>query len=1047
MKDTQRGTALAVVLIIIIALGVTIASVTGIVAAQRRLAIHRESAIIANNNAEAILDYIFSYVLKDIKANSITTSQFVPLAPTAGTTPNLKNFTFPANSEALNFLSNPPSLPSSAYSGNLSTVAVPITGVTAVVESPTLLGYYQVDPTVPANANSPAKSEWVTESVIPIIAQVTATWANQSYVSYMQKSVDVIQVPLFQNAIFYQGSLMLHRGYPDLGSIHTNGNLAINAHNSDTAHYSGIISASKRFYRGEDFEGIFYDGPYAYNPIYHDGTWNLANGVGGTNGGLNTVSGYNQIFIYNGTGMQALDTASPPTDSTNTTWTNKNASAVGSAAAFHGWLADQSQSVPVINPTGSAGYQQDDPTTPSNDEFNNGPYSLIEPLLPTNYSATNPNYTADGTHGPVTFSRPKDNSNNLEARASLIFRIECIESGGLTTSDGLTSSSPYTWTIPAGNSFGQYFVVKAYKNPSTNWGNPSADPSTFIPVALPMEVIGQADDSLLNPSNTSDPSNTNIWTSQPSATAASTLYYRAARILGSGNGNGAVVNTITGGTHSHPTYSYSYATTTVPITNGDGTFESYAYNSSGNTVSYNNVAGNTSATGTVALGLHDPRMARGVNLLTIDLGKLKAIMEDPNPSADFNTGTPAGKAAQEFRDTFNVATEWNGVLYIEFPTSLAASSTASVDATDTVNSSLTGSGATDYAKIGIHSYPFTYSSPELRHPDRMADTEDTTSGSNSSYSAAITVPANGRYDGIVPIARQLRAYPPVPSGGAGGGAISDSTIENPTWAIPALQIINAKLLPNTKPSYQTDSKTTPSTIGQGFSIATNAPIYLVGSYNSDGNLSTPTSTNDTVTPSASTPFPYIQPDVATSTWAGPEVPSAIFCDYLTVLSDTWETNRPNSEPGSGTASNNRMVTTGGVEISACIATGEYPIFEFMLHAAENWTNYYGGSSATNQNPIVIRGSVCGMFHSEFQHIKQAYGRNPLEDIQNYWNGHGAFAIPAVRFSQWLADGIFPPGTPNANIYSQRDFRLLRPGNPSDLAIIQNAGLTAQSGSN
>lgn len=1052
----EAGSVLAVTLIIILALGIIIAAVTSIVSAQRRIAIHREAAIIANNNAESALDYAYSYVMQDIKTNSITTSQFVPAAPTTGTTPNVQTFTFPTTSEATSFLSTLPTLPtSSGYSGNLSNIGLSFNNLSVVVESPTVLGFYQVDPNAPANANSPIKSQWVTESVIPVVAQVKATWENQSYTSYMQKSIDVIQVPLFQNAIFFQGSLMLHRGYPDLGSIHTNGNLAINAHNDDTANYSGQLSASKRFFRGEDFEGsVHADGPYAYNPINTDGTWNLNATVnsslvgGGSSGGLNTVTGYGKISLYNGTAMKKIDAAAPPTDSTNAQWTNRNSSTAGSAASFNGWLMDQSQSVPVVNPTGSTGYAQDDPTTPTTDEFNNGPYSLIEPLLPTTYSYNNPNYTADGTHGPANFTRPSDNSNNLEARASLILRIECTQSTGLpvgaNTAYGTVTSTSWdrsTSTATPTPSFGQYFVVKAYKNPSTNWGSSSADPSTFIPVALPMEVIGQADDSLLNPSS-SDSSTTNVFATQPSSTAA-TLYYRSNRILGVGYGNGSYIKRSGSGTTRSP-YTYSYATTVSPIVNGDGTFESYAYNGSGNSVSYHTNAGLSSATNaTVALGLHDPRMARGVNLLTIDIGKLKAIMEAD--SSSFSTTTPAGKAAKEFRDTFNVATEWNGIIYVEFPTSLQVSSGTpqSVNATDGVNSALTGSGATD----GVASWPFSYASPELRHPDRMADTEDTTSGSTSSYSSAVTTPANGRFDGIVPVAPQLRGYPPVPSGAAGGGAISDSTIENSEWSIPALQIINAQLLPNTNPSYQSDSKTTPSTIGQGFSIAANAPLYLVGSYNSDGNNATPSGSNYLTTPSATTPFPYMQPDVATSSWAGPEVPSALFCDYLTVLSNNWGTNRPLSEPGISNASNNRMVTTGGVEISACIATGEYPIFEFMLHALEDWTTYYGGSTAANHNPIVIRGSVCGMFHSEFQHIKQAYSRNPLYDIQVYWNAAGAFAIPAVRFSQWLSDGVFPPGTPNANIYSQRDFRLLRPGDSSDMTIINNAGFTYQNSSN
>jgi hypothetical protein len=290
-------------------------------------------------------------------------------------------------------------------------------------------------------------------------------------------------------------------------------------------------------------------------------------------------------------------------------------------------------------------------------------------------------------------------------------------------------------------------------------------------------------------------------------------------------------------------------------------------------------------------------------------------------------------------------------------------------------------------------------------------------------------------------------------------------LENPTWAIPAIQIINAQLLPNPVSSRTgtpiitgNGSATTPTTVYNGFTIATNATIYLVGDYNSDGDTTTPSATSYLTAPSASNNYaPYQTPDVAVTGWVGPEVPSAIFCDYLTILSNNWESVRANSEPGqTGDSGNLRKVPatgtgSGAVEISACIATGEYPIFEFMLHALEHWGNFYypdsGNADTAHHNPIVIRGSVCGMFHSEFQHIKQAYNRDATMDMQNFYSGHGYDAIPSVRFSQWLSSGIFPPGTPTANIYSQRDFRLLRPGNAADMTIIQSAGLTVQSGAN
>jgi hypothetical protein len=83
--------------------------------------------------------------------------------------------------------------------------------------------------------------------------------------------------------------------------------------------------------------------------------------------------------------------------------------------------------------------------------------------------------------------------------------------------------------------------------------------------------------------------------------------------------------------------------------------------------------------------------------------------------------------------------------------------------------------------------------------------------------------------------------------------------------------------------------------------------------------------------------------------------------------------------------------------------------------------------------------MIGMFKSEVQTIKQAYGRDVANQIEDYWNDHGAFAIPSVRFHQELVNGNFPPGIPNAIIFRQGSHRFLRPGNATDAALVAAAG--------
>jgi hypothetical protein len=283
------------------------------------------------------------------------------------------------------------------------------------------------------------------------------------------------------------------------------------------------------------------------------------------------------------------------------------------------------------------------------------------------------------------------------------------------------------------------------------------------------------------------------------------------------------------------------------------------------------------------------------------------------------------------------------------------------------------------------SYKFNHGTAEVLHPDRAAATDT----------------RKGRTDRIVPIAPELRRYP---SSG------DSKNIGSRYYAIPAVQLINAKELPKLSP---------------GFTIATNAPIYLVGSYNSDGDYATGTN----ITKTGSKDYSENDPN---------EVSAALFCDTFTVLSDTWPANRLNSFYGWGSDSTKRPVALDGtkrIEIGACIATGEYPIFEFFFHSLENYEKF----NATSVNPIIVKGSVVGMFHSEIQHVKQAYGRAVTSDVEDAWNAHGAHAFTSVRYHKELILGTFPPGTPRAQVTYQVGYRLLRAGNADDKALLQQAG--------
>jgi hypothetical protein len=447
----------------------------------------------------------------------------------------------------------------------------------------------------------------------------------------------------------------------------------------------------------------------------------------------------------------------------------------------------------------------------------------------------------------------------------------------------------------------------------------------------------------------------------------------------------------------------------------------------------------TGATASFPLyGLHDSRLGRGVHLLTLDISRLKEIMEEPIA----NVLAKYGAEANQFRLAFNNGTsEWNGIIYVEFPTSTTviydpanpgnavnpapgavAGSVPTAyygNATMPENNAHTSDTATDsthpcyldtylfaYAPVGL---PNTVQGAETRYPLRTSDTT--------------TI---GRKDQTVPIAQEFRRYP---------STVDSKTITDPANAILALQVINAKRLPRVTTS-KFDA-TSSNTLNCGFTLATNAPLYLVGSWNSDGDYTTGTNVTST------DPTAYATTDTLTSTNVNnPEIPSAIFCDMFTVLSPAWATQtnypndpngltrRQNSFPGwSGDSDTYRRVTWKNanerIEVSACLATGDFPIFEFFPHALEDF-NLTNGTSCT---PLVVKGAMVSMFTSEVQHIKQAYGRDATKDIQTYWSGHGANNFPSPRLHQFILDGNFPPGTPQALLPSQSNFQVINKNDP------------------
>ena len=197
----------------------------------------------------------------------------------------------------------------------------------------------------------------------------------------------------------------------------------------------------------------------------------------------------------------------------------------------------------------------------------------------------------------------------------------------------------------------------------------------------------------------------------------------------------------------------------------------------------------------------------------------------------------------------------------------------------------------------------------------------------------------------------------------------------------ALQTINAEKLPF--PTYGADI---------GLSIATNAPLYMVGNFNADGVAHA----ND-----------------ATASEAG-EPPASVAADSVTILSNKWDDNRKYSNQ------NNKINRIANyTEVSAAILTGLKPTIpnDPGTGASSGWIS--GGAHSVprflerwSNKELTIRGSLVALFESEvhekamptnFSH----YYSPPKRD----WGFHDGFR-----------SGNYPPGSPNPRTFRRIEFR-------------------------
>ncbi len=235
---------------------------------------------------------------------------------------------------------------------------------------------------------------------------------------------------------------------------------------------------------------------------------------------------------------------------------------------------------------------------------------------------------------------------------------------------------------------------------------------------------------------------------------------------------------------------------------------------------------------------------------------------------------------------------------------------------------------------------------------------------------------SGKWNGIV--------YVDVESPTTGYSSTSDiGSVGTGSGTRTSVRLLNGGTIPDR-------SATNPanSTLPEGMTLATNAPVYVVGNYNADGNLSTGS---------------LNEPE------GGNEAPAAIVADAINVLSSSW-VDSSGKPIGDNTSSSSSRPSAGNTEVSAAFLTGivssssgnnsdysggveNYPRFH------ENW----GGKS------LRYRGSIVALFESEIATGKWSsakYGAPKRE-----WG-----------FNSMFGNGKYPPGTPFVRTYRRIDYR-------------------------
>ena len=175
----------------------------------------------------------------------------------------------------------------------------------------------------------------------------------------------------------------------------------------------------------------------------------------------------------------------------------------------------------------------------------------------------------------------------------------------------------------------------------------------------------------------------------------------------------------------------------------------------------------------------------------------------------------------------------------------------------------------------------------------------------------------------------------------------------------------------------------------GFTFATNAPLYVLGDYNSDGDPGTGS---------------------ATTTDNNQEPPAALVADTITVLSNNWDTGNYDSK--SKLSKNDRPAVF--TEFSAAFLTGQSASIPGTNAASGGVHNFPRFLERWSGKEFRYRGSLVSLWEGE------VLWKQMIDGSAGYYS-------PPIRnfgFSEIFENGNFPPGTPMVRDFRRSHFRFI-----------------------